>query len=151
MTAVTTTQSNSTIEIVESVPGVSIAVTESTIHVQESAPGVQVLVAEAPVSVSASEQAASTVIAIGTVEVKVEIPALALSTVLDEVRTDAADTSYVYDANDQVISTTSSDVSRSLTYNPDGTVATVTTVTATKSVTKTFGYTDGNLTSITVS
>jgi len=69
---------------------------------------------------------------------------------LDEVRTDGADTTFTYQAG-QLIRVESADVVKTLTYNADGTLASIVIVTDTESITKTFSYTAGVLTSYTTS
>ena len=71
-------------------------------------------------------------------------------TTLDEVRTDSADTTLTY-ASGRLIRVQSADVTKDLTYNVDGTLSTLTITTDTETVTKTFGYSSGILTSITTS
>ncbi|UAW01097.1 structural protein [Synechococcus T7-like virus S-TIP28] len=69
---------------------------------------------------------------------------------LDEVRTDGADTVFTYSAG-RLIKIESSDVVKDLTYNADGTLSSIAITTDTESVTKTFSYQAGVLTSFTTS
>lgn len=154
MTTVTTTETLNKVEIVELNPVVRVTVSGSqnnTVTVSNSGSAVAVQTVEDPVTVTASIPTGSTQVDVIERVVTVESPQTSTSRILDLVRTDAADTDLVYDGNDQLTSFTNNNETKSFTYNPDGTIATATTVTATETVTKTFGYTDGNLTSITVS
>jgi YD repeat-containing protein len=168
--SVVTSLTTNTVSVSSSDSGVQVTPTETTVNLSD------VTVVRGITNVILTTQASDTLIAqdssrlygsiIGDVVTRVDAvtevevveytvtiqqPTLALNTILDAVRTDAADTTLVYDGSDQLTSFTNNDVTKSFTYNPDGTIATATTVTGTNTVTKTFGYTDGNLTSITVS
>ena len=69
--------------------------------------------------------------------------------ILDEVRTDAANTTFTY-TNGQLTGSSNADVSKTFTYNQNGTLATATIVTTAKTITKTFSYNSNGLSSITV-
>jgi YD repeat-containing protein len=70
--------------------------------------------------------------------------------ILDEVRTDAANTTFSY-TNGQLTGSSNADVSKTFTYNQNGTLASVTITTSSNTITKTFGYNSNGLSSITVS
>jgi YD repeat-containing protein len=154
MTTVTTAETTNKIQIVELNPTINVTVTGSqtnTVTTSQSGSAVEISTVENPITVKAFTATGTTQVDVVESVIKVESPQTSVSRILDLVRTDAADTSLVYDGNEQLTSFTNNDVTKSFTYNPDGTIATVTTVTGTETVTKAFGYTDGNLTSITVS
>jgi len=68
---------------------------------------------------------------------------------LDDVRTDAGDTTLSY-TDGQLTSVVRPGVSKTLTYNPDGTLNTLTLVTDSETIVKTFGYGSDGLVTITV-
>lgn len=151
MNTVTTAETINKIQIVESNPTVSITVSSTTVTLDGTGSAVQVSTQETPVTVNASTITAVAEVGVVETRVIVETPELSLPRILDSVRTDAADTVLSYDGSNQLTTFTNADVTRDITYNQDGTIATVTTTTRTETVTKTFGYTNGILTSITVS
>lgn len=151
MTTVTTAETINKIQIVELNPTIHVTVSSSTVTTSGSGSAVDVSTVESPVTVKAFTTTGTTQVDVVESVVKVESPQTSVNRILDLVRTDAADTTLVYDVDEQLTSFTNNDVTKSFTYNPDGTIATATTVTGTETVTKTFGYTNGNLTSITVS
>lgn len=71
------------------------------------------------------------------------------STVLNITRLDASDTGLSY-TNGQLTSVVRDGISKEITYNPDGTVNTVTITTNTDTQVKTFSYNQDGLVSITV-
>lgn len=154
MTTVTTTETVNKVQIVELNPTINVTVSDgqsNTVTTSGSGSAVEISTVESPVTVKAFTATGVTQVDVVESVIKVESPQTSVNRILDLVRTDAADTNLVYDGSDQLTSFTNNNVAKSFTYNPDGTIATATTVTGTETVTKTFGYTDGNLTSITVS
>ena len=70
---------------------------------------------------------------------------------LDAVRLDAENKTLVYNGSGQLTNVTGTEVQVVITYNGDGSVNTVAKTSNGQTVTKTLGYTSGDLTSITVS
>lgn len=83
----------------------------------------------------------------GTITLDTSSPSLA--TLLDSVRTDIDDTTFAY-TGDQLTTVTREGITKSLAYNEDGTLNTLTTVTNTQTVVQTFNYNSSGLASITV-
>lgn len=70
---------------------------------------------------------------------------------IDDVRLDAEDTTFSYDVEGKLVSTTGAEVQKTFTYDVDGVLETVTITSNGTSITKTFSYdVDGNLSSVTV-
>lgn len=70
---------------------------------------------------------------------------------IDDVRLDAETTTFAYDVEGNLESTTGTEVQKSFTYDANGVLQTVTTTSNGTSNTKTFSYDlDGNLSSVTV-
>lgn len=83
----------------------------------------------------------------GTIILDTSTPSLA--TLLDSVRTDIRNTGFDYEG-DQLTSVTREGITKKFTYNVDGTLNTLETITGTKTVLETFNYGSNGLESITV-
>lgn len=83
-------------------------------------------------------------------EVSLQTSGLSLARVLDATRTDVGDTTFIY-TDGKLTSIVREGVSKTLAYNNDGSLNTLTTVVNSRTVTQTFNYGSDILTSITVS
>jgi YD repeat-containing protein len=150
MTIVNVATTTTLIHITELTQSIELTSTENKIQVIEQPSSVAIQNLGSEIKVFASTPSVTTRVEAVETTVTVERPELALSRILDRVRTDAADTSYTYDGSGQLTSTANADVSKSFTYNGDGTLAAVTISTATESITKTFSYDANGISSVTV-
>lgn len=151
MTAVTVSNTITTIEILELTPTILTNATTASVQVTPTQSSVDLNVTPTQVTVTPVPAAViTTQVEVIDSTVTVEIPTLSLSRILDAVRTDAEDTTFIY-AGNEVTNINSVSTQKTLTYNPDGTVATLTIATATETVTKTYSYDENGLSSVTVS
>ena len=145
---------------------VHVSKADVTLNVTDS----NVVIEEKPINIHINDQSNSVVVSKNINSLVLEIPEspgievlspdsvtveirnaeASLASFLNAARTDAGNTSFTY-VNGQLTASSRDGLSKSFTYNNDGTLNTATTVTTTKTITKTFSYTNGALTSITVS
>ena len=151
MTAVTVSNTVTTIEILELTSTILTNATPTSVQVTPTQTSVDLNVTPTQVTVTPAPAAVvATQIEVVDRQVTVEVPTLSLSRILDAVRTNADSTTFTYTGN-KVTSINSASTQKTLTYNLDGTIATLTIATATETVTKTYSYDEDGLSSITVS
>lgn len=150
MTSVNVTSAESTVavtatqnRVVVTEQPVKIAVTEQSNTVSLAPVTNQVVVAKIPGANTVTVQES------GITNVTVTTSEISESTVLNITRLDASDTALNY-SNGQLDSVVRDGYSKAITYNQDGTINTITTTTNTDVQVKTFGYSGGELVSITV-